>query len=131
MTQTSNRLLDEMARLMTDAVGVARGVRGEIDTVMRGQAERILRDLDIVQRDEFEAVRLMAEKARGENEALKSRIEILEAALSRMGGKPAASPAPKAAARAPARTAPEAAAKPAAKRPAAAKASPAKKPRKD
>ena len=84
MTQTSNRLLDEFARLMTDAAGVARGVRGEVDTVMRTQAERILRDLDIVQRDEFETVRLMAQKAREENDALKARIDVLESTLAKL-----------------------------------------------
>jgi BMFP domain-containing protein YqiC len=50
MTQTSNRIFDEMARLMNDAAGVATGVRREFDTLFRGQAERILRDLDVVQR---------------------------------------------------------------------------------
>ena len=56
MTQTSNRIFDEMARLMNDAAGVAQGVRREFDTVFRTQAERILRELDVVQREEFEAV---------------------------------------------------------------------------
>ena len=55
MTQTSNRLFDEMARLMNDAAGAAQGVKREVETVMRGQAERILRDLDLVKREEFEA----------------------------------------------------------------------------
>lgn len=84
MTQTSNRLFDEMARLMNDAAGVATGVRREFDTLFRAQAERILRDLDVVQREEFEAVKEMARLAREENEALKVRIEALEG-----GGKPA------------------------------------------
>jgi BMFP domain-containing protein YqiC len=78
MTQTSNRILDEMARLMNDAAGVAQGVRREFDTVARSQAERILRDLDVVRRDEFEAVKEMARLAREENEALKARIAALE-----------------------------------------------------
>ena len=69
MTQTSNRLFDEMARLMNDAAGVAQGVRREFDTLFRTQAERILRDLDVVQREEFEAVKEMARLAREENEA--------------------------------------------------------------
>lgn len=91
MTQTSNRLFDEMARLMNDAAGVAQGVRREFDTVFRAQAERILRDLDVVQREEFEAVKDMARLAREENEALKARIEALEA----KGAKKAkAAPAP-------------------------------------
>src|ERR1700741_1883916 len=79
MTQTSNRFFDEMARLMNDAAGVAQGVRREFDTLFRSQAERILRDLDVVQREEFEAVKDMARLAREENEALKARIAALEA----------------------------------------------------
>ena len=86
MTQTSNRFLDEMARLMNDAAGVASGVRREVDTVFRNQADRILRDLDVVKREEFEAVKEMARLAREENEALKARIEALEGRLS---GRPA------------------------------------------
>jgi BMFP domain-containing protein YqiC len=88
MTQTSNRIFDEMARLMNDAAGVAQGVRREFDTLFRAQAERILRELNVVQRDEFEAVKEMARLAREENEALKARIEALES-------KPAAKPAKK------------------------------------
>ena len=85
MTQTSNRLLDEFAKLMTDAAGVAQGVRREVETAFRSQAERFLGELDIVQREEFEAVREMAARARDENEALKLRIAALEA---RVGGGP-------------------------------------------
>ena len=81
MAQTSNRFFDEVARLMNDAAGVASGVRREFDTVMRTQAERVLRDLDVVQREEFEAVKEMARLAREENEALKARIAALEARL--------------------------------------------------
>ena len=87
MTQTSNRFFDEMARLMNDAAGVAQGVRREFDTLFRGQAERILRDLDVVQREEFEAVKEMARLAREENEALKARIAALEAKAERPGKK--------------------------------------------
>src|SRR5881396_2048539 len=83
MTQTSNRFFDEIARLMNDAAGVASGVRREFDTVMKTQAERILRDLDVVQREEFEAVKEMARLAREENEALKARIAALESELKR------------------------------------------------
>ena len=81
MTQTSNRFFDEIGRLMNDAAGAAQGVKREVDTVMRNQAERILRDLDIVKREEFEAVKDMARLAREENEALKARIAALEAKL--------------------------------------------------
>ena len=81
MTQTSNRFLDEMARLMNDAAGVASGVRREVDTVFRNQADRILRDLDVVKREEFEAVKEMARLARAANEDLKARLAALEARL--------------------------------------------------
>jgi len=81
MTQTSSRIFDEMARLMNDAAGVASGVRREFDTLFKSQAERILRDLDVVRREEFEAAREMAKIAREENEALKARVAALEARL--------------------------------------------------
>jgi BMFP domain-containing protein YqiC len=81
MTQTSNRFFDEMARLMNDAAGAASGVRREFDTIFRSQADRILRDLDVLRREEFEAVKEMARLAREENEALKARVAALEAKL--------------------------------------------------
>jgi len=81
MTQTTNRVLDEMARLMNDAAGVAQGVKREFDTMFRSQAERALRDLDVVSREDFEAVKEMARLAREENDALKARIEALEARI--------------------------------------------------
>jgi BMFP domain-containing protein YqiC len=81
MTQTSNRFFDEIGRLMNDAAGAAQGVKREVDTVVRNQAEKILNDLDIVKREEFEAVKEMARLAREENEALKARIVALEAKL--------------------------------------------------
>jgi BMFP domain-containing protein YqiC len=83
MTQTSNRLLDEFAKLMTDAAGVAQGIRREVETAVKSQAERFLGEMDIVQREEFEAVRDMAARAREENEALRRRLDGLEA---RLGG---------------------------------------------
>jgi hypothetical protein len=83
MVQTSNRFFDEIARLMNDATGVASGVRREVDTLFKAQAERILRDLDVVKREDFEAVKDMARLAREENEALRARIAALEA---RLGG---------------------------------------------
>ena len=85
MTQTSNRFFDEAARLMNDAAGVAQGVRREFDTLVRTQAERILSDLDVVRRDEFEAAKEMARMAHEENEALKARIAALEAKLGSPG----------------------------------------------
>ena len=81
MTQTSNRIFDEMARLMNDAAGVAQGVRREFDTLFRSQAERILRELDVVPREEFDAVKDMARLAREENEALKAQIAELQIKL--------------------------------------------------
>jgi len=78
MAQTSSRFFDEIARLMNDAAGVAQGVRREFDTLFKTQAERWLRDLDLVKREEFEAVKDMARLAREENEALKARIAVLE-----------------------------------------------------
>jgi hypothetical protein len=80
MTQTSNRLFDEMARLMSDAASVAQGVKREAETAFRTQMERIVADLDLVKREEFDVVREMASRARAENEALKKRIAELEKA---------------------------------------------------
>lgn len=88
MTQTSNRFFDEMAKLMTDAAGAAQGLRQEIEGVMRSQAERILNELDVVKRDEFEAVRAMAQKAREENERLAARVTELEAAMAELEVEP-------------------------------------------
>jgi BMFP domain-containing protein YqiC len=81
MTQTSNRFFDEIGRLMNDAAGAAQGMKREFDTVWRSQAEKFLRDLDLVKREEFEVVRDMARLAREENEALKARIVVLESKL--------------------------------------------------
>ena len=81
MTQTSNRFFDEIARLVNDATGAAQGVKREIDTVIKHQAERFLNEMDLVKREEFEAVKDMACLAREENDALKARIAALEAKL--------------------------------------------------
>ena len=88
MAQTTNRFFDEVARLMNDAAGVASGVRREFDTLFRTQAERILNDLDVVKREEFEAVKDMARLAREENEALKARIAALERKARQGGHRP-------------------------------------------
>lgn len=77
-----NRMLDEFARMMTDAAGAAQGVRREMETMFRAQGERFINQMDLVQREEFEAVREMAVKARTENEALKARLAALEARLA-------------------------------------------------
>ena len=81
MTQTNNPFLDQFAKVMTDAAGVADGARKEAETFMRAQGERMLAGMDIVSREEFEAVKAMAEKARAENEALAARIAELEVKL--------------------------------------------------
>lgn len=78
MNQGPNRLFDEFAKLMTDAAGAAQGLRREAETAFHSQAERFLADMDLVKRDEFDAVREMASNARMENESLKSQIEALE-----------------------------------------------------
>ena len=85
MTQTTNRFLDEFAKLMTDAAGAADGIKREMTSVMRSQGERLLQGMDLVQREEFEAVKAMAEKARAENERLEARIAELEARLAKPG----------------------------------------------
>ncbi len=81
MTSGPNRILDDFAKLMTDAAGAAQGLRKEVETAFQAQAERWLNAMDIVKREEFEVVREMALKALDENEALKARIEALEARL--------------------------------------------------
>ncbi len=83
MAQTTNRIFDEFARLANDAAGVASGVRREVETMVRSQAERILRGMDVVTREEHEAVKEMAAKAREENERLAARIAALEAGAKR------------------------------------------------
>jgi BMFP domain-containing protein YqiC len=87
MTQTTGRFFDELGKLITDAAGAAEGVRKEIDGIVRAQAERVLQGLDVVQREEFEAVKAMAQKAREENERLSERLAALEAAIERLSGK--------------------------------------------
>ena len=77
--QTRNKFFDDMSQLMTNAMGVAQGAKGEADNAIKGMMDRWLADRDFVTRDEFEAVRLMAQKAREENEALKARLDALEA----------------------------------------------------
>jgi BMFP domain-containing protein YqiC len=97
MAQNSNRILDELAKLMTDAAGAAQGVKREVEGAFRAQGERFLNSMDLVQREEFDAVLAMAQKARAENETLSARIEALEAKLG--VSRPAAKPAPKKAAK--------------------------------
>ncbi len=85
MREPPTRLLDELSRVMTGAMGVAQGVGREADGFVKSQIERLLRDADVVTREEFEAVREMAILARDENEALVARIAALEEKLAKLG----------------------------------------------
>jgi len=76
--QTRNKMFDDIGQLMTNAMGVAQGAREEAETAMKSMIDRWLADRDFVTREEFDAVRAMAQKAREENDALKSRLEALE-----------------------------------------------------
>ena len=80
--QTRNKFFDDMSQLMTNAMGVAQGAKEEAETAMKSLMDRWLADRDFVTREEFDAARAMAQKAREENEALKARLEALEAKLS-------------------------------------------------
>jgi len=82
MTATSSRFFDEIAKLMSNASGAAQGVRKEIDTMVQNQVERVLNNLNVVKREEFDVVRDMAEKARTENAKLAERIAELEKKLA-------------------------------------------------
>ncbi|HEY4134711.1 MAG TPA: accessory factor UbiK family protein [Alphaproteobacteria bacterium] len=82
--QTNNKLLDDLARVASGALGVASGMREEVEGVMRQRFARIVGDLDLVGRDEFEAVKAMAAKARGEQDALAARVAALEAQISKL-----------------------------------------------
>lgn len=77
--QTRNKVMDDLSQLMTNAMGVAQGAREEAETAMKSVVDRWLADRDFVTREEFDAVRAMAQKAREENEALKARLDALEA----------------------------------------------------
>lgn len=76
--QTRNRLFDDIGQMMTNAMGVAQGAKDEAETAMKSWVDRWLADRDFVTREEFDAVRAMAQKAREENEALKARLDALE-----------------------------------------------------
>lgn len=81
--QSKNRLFDDMAKVASGAVSTLTGVREEIDGMIRQQIERVMADMDVVPRDEFEAVKAMAAKARAEQDALIARIDALEEALKK------------------------------------------------
>lgn len=77
--QTRTKILDDLSQLLTNAMGVAQGAREEAETALKGMLDRWLADRNFVTREEFDAVRAMAQKAREENEALKARLDALEA----------------------------------------------------
>ncbi|BCW88579.1 Ubiquinone biosynthesis accessory factor UbiK [Alphaproteobacteria bacterium SO-S41] len=79
--------MDELAKMATNAAGAARGLQQEVEAIMRGQAERLLGGMDLVQRDAFEAVKAMAAKAREENETLAARVTALEAEVAALKAK--------------------------------------------
>ncbi len=78
--QTRNKVLDDISQLMTNAMGVAQGAKTEAETAMKSLMDRWLADRDFVTREEFDAVRAMAQKAREENDALKTRLDAMDAA---------------------------------------------------
>jgi len=80
--QTRNKVFEDISQLMTNAMGVAQGAKDEAETAMKSWMDRWLADRQFVTREEFEAVRLMAQKAREENESLKTRLEALESSPS-------------------------------------------------
>ena len=80
--QTRSKFIDDLSQLMTNAAGVAQGAREEAEVAMRGLVDRFLADRNLVTREEFDAVREMAAKAREENEALAARIAELEAKIA-------------------------------------------------
>jgi len=82
MPQTRGRIFDDLSRLMTDAAGLAEGARREVETLARAQLERLMAGMDLVSREEFEAVREMAALARTQNDKLEARIAALEAKLA-------------------------------------------------
>jgi len=92
MASTSNRLLDEFARLVTDAAGAAQGVRREVESVVKGQAERILKDLDVATREEVDVVRDMVVAGREENEQLTMRLAALETRIAALESRQATAP---------------------------------------
>ena len=80
--QTRNKFFDDMSQLMTNAMGVAQGAKTEAETAMKGFIDRWMADRDFVTREEFDAVRAMAQKAREENDVLAARLAVLEARLN-------------------------------------------------
>lgn len=86
MTTGPNRILDEFAKMMTDAAGAAQGVRREVEGAFRAQGEKFLNSMDLVKREEFDAVMEMASNARAENEAQSTKLAALEARIVALEG---------------------------------------------
>ncbi len=84
--QSRNKFLDDMSQLMTNAMGVAQGAKTEAETAMKSFIDRWMADRDFVTREEFDAARAMAQKAREENAALEARIAALEASMAKKKG---------------------------------------------
>ena len=87
MSDGPNKIFDDFAKLMTDAAGAAQGIKKEAETMFQAQTEKFLSSMDLVQREEFEAIKEMAAKARDENEALETKIADLEARIKKLESK--------------------------------------------
>ena len=93
--QTDHRLVDDLAKVASSAIGVVAGVKDEVEARLRQQFERVLDGMELVSRDEFEAVKAMAAEARAENERLAKRLAALEAGAGGAAAKPGAKPGAK------------------------------------
>ena len=87
MSDGPNKIFDDFAKLMTDAAGAAQGIKKEAETAFQAQTEKFLSTMDLVQREEFDAIKEMAAKARDENEALEAKIADLEARIKKLESK--------------------------------------------
>lgn len=87
MTQSNSRLFDDLGRLMTDAAGLADGVRREVETVVRTQMERMVATMDLAREEDVDVLREMVAKQRTANEALETRVAALEAQVAALSGK--------------------------------------------
>ncbi|MDA7466907.1 accessory factor UbiK family protein [Planktomarina temperata] len=92
--QSKNKFMDDMSQIMTNAMGVAQGAKDEAENAMKSFMDRWLADRNFVTREEFDAVRAMAQKARAQNEDLSARLEALEAAAAKKASKSKAAPKP-------------------------------------
>lgn len=89
----TNRIFDDFAKLVTDATGAAQGVRREIETAVKSQIERMLRDMDVATREEVEVLRDMVSSLKADNDALRTRVAEIEGRRARKSGGSSASPA--------------------------------------